>query len=264
MANKPELYIAGYDLHFPKVDWPTFKAMMDFINNNKVDGFIFGGDMFDNSCISHHTRGKPMLRDRGAYKDEETAFIRKILQPLDIALGDATKVWIEGNHDFWEQQLVEEQPELDGIQRGPSLYSDNPGSLTLEEREWEFVPCGQSFKKGFLTFIHGETLTGFGNQGSIMHSKKAVESYCTNVVYGHTHTPQSFTKVLPHDETQKWQSYCMPILGAVNPAYLRNRPTAWLTGFGIIEFQSNGRFNVYPIVVIDGTFVFGGKLYGKK
>jgi len=260
--QKQETYVLCYDMHFPHTDWSTYKALLSFIEQNDVDGFIFGGDQFSNDCISHHTRGKPMLRDKGAYKKEEEQFVKKVLDPLDGLLGDITKVWIEGNHDNWEQQLVEEQPELDGIQRGPSLYSDSPGSLELSERGWQFVPCGKSFKKGFLTFIHGETLTGIGNQAGVMHSKKAVESYCANVVYGHVHSPQSFTKVLPHDETQKWQSWCMPILGNVNPGYLRNKPTAWLNGFGVVEFRGDGTFNVYPVICIGGKCSYGGKVYG--
>lgn len=259
------LYIAAYDMHFPEIDWPTWKALWQFMGENPINGFVFGGDQFTNNCISRHTRGKPMLRDKGAYTREEKDFTKRILDPLDILLDkyDAEKVWIEGNHDDWEQQLVEEQPELDGLQRGPSRFSDAPGSLGLEERGWQFVPCGTSFKKGFLTFIHGETLTGIGNQVAGIHAKKAVEAYATNVVYGHMHQPQTFTKILPHDTTQKWQAHCMPIIGATNPSYLRNRPTAWLNGFGIVEFRADGTFNVYPVIVVNGKFSFGGKVYGK-
>jgi hypothetical protein len=37
--------------------------------------------------------------------------------------------------------------------------------------------------------------------------------------------------------------------GATHPDYLRNRPTAWLNGFSIVElYTANGFFNLYPVV----------------
>lgn len=249
---KTELWVCGYDLHYPKVNWPTWNAMLDFIRQNKIDGFVFGGDQFDNQCISHHTKGKPGLREKAAYKRDEDGFKKKILEPLESALGGAKRVWIVGNHDNWEQELVDEAPELDGIQRIKTLPLSN----------WEVSEFGKRFRHGKLDFVHGEAATGVGNQGSVMHSRKMVDLFCTNVVYGHMHSPQSFTKVLPFDEKEKWQAYCLPILGDTNPSYLHNRPTAWLNGFGIVEFLSSGCFNVYSVVVVGGKFVFGGKVYG--
>lgn len=251
---KSEMLVVAYDLHFPKVNWPTWDAMMEFLGENEVEGFLFGGDQFHNDPISHHTKGKPLLREVGAYKKEEKKFIEKILDPLDGILGQAEKFWIIGNHDDWEDEMITEQPELDGIQR---KYT-----LGLEERGWEIIPFGEHKKMGKLTFTHGDAATGIGNQASLYHAKKMVEMYCGNLVYGHMHSPQSYTKVLPFDSSEKWMSYCMPTLGDTNPKYLENRPTAWLNGFGIVEFQEGGNFNVYPVIVTKGKFSYGGKTYG--
>lgn len=250
--DKTELMLCGYDLHYPLVNWPSFNVMMDFISRNKVDYFLFGGDQFNNDSISHHTKGKPLLRIPGSFREDEEGFKKEILAPLEKLLGSTTKrIWIEGNHDNWVQQLVEQQPEFDGMQREKSLPLQN----------WQVISMGQSFRKGHCTFIHGEQLSGIGNQASVMHSRKAVENFCNNVVYGHMHSPQSFTKVLPFDNTQKWQAWCSPILGDVNPAYLHNRPTAWLNGFTIVEYHKDGMFNVYPVIVTNGRCVFAGKVY---
>jgi hypothetical protein len=53
-----------------------------------------------------------------------------------------------------------------------------------------------------------------------------------------------------------------PILGTLNPAYIRNRPTGWANGTTLVEFHPNGCFNCYPIVVSKGNFGWGGKMYG--
>lgn len=245
------------DIHWPKTNKKTLGAAFSFIKRNPVDAVIKLGDQFDNEEISHHNKKKIIFKERGKYKKCTESYEKEVLIPVEVASPKAEHIWIEGNHDFWERELVQEQPELEGtIERSELLH--------LEDRGWKVVPCGEAFRKGKLTFIHGETLTGVGNQASQYHAKKAVESYCSSVVYGHLHSPQTYTKVLPHDQTQKWQAYCMPILGDVNPGYLRNRPTAWLNGFGIVEFQKNGNFNVYQVIVSDGVFTFGGKTYSYK
>jgi hypothetical protein len=241
---------------------PTWNAILDFLakNRSSIAGFYFGGDQMDNQEISHHTAGKPLLRTPGSYKKNTTNFNELILEPLDRLLDkDAKKVWQTGNHDDWEAQLVERQPELQGTVERPIL-------LDLEKRGWRVLPIGDHFQLGKLTLLHGEVLSGIGNQTSNYHAKRAVETYCSSVVYGHLHSPQSYTKILPHNRTDKWQAWCAPIAGATNPGYLHNRPTAWLNGLMIIELHEptnkNSNFNVYSVVVSDGKFCFAGKTYG--
>ena len=258
------LWVACYDLHYPKIHKPTWTAILDFIakNNDKIAGFIFGGDMHDNQEISHHTTGKPLLRPPGSYALHTEGFDRFILSPLESILpADAKKVWIEGNHEFWVNQLIERQPELQGTLERPLL-------LNLVARGWEVLPLGAGKNLGKLLVVHGEGLTGIGNQASIYHAKRAVESFCCSVLYGHLHSAQSYTKVLPHNTRDKWIGYSSPAACSTNPDYLQNRPTAWVNGFVIVELhepeKKNSNFNTYPIIVSDGMFSFGGNIYGKK
>lgn len=251
-----KLYIFAPDLHFPIVHWPTYDAMLDFVAKNKIDGFVFGGDQFDNQEVSPHTRGKHLLREGKRLAQHTKDFDTKILKPLEKLLEKSEKIYIHGNHDAWLEQFIEEHPELQGSLERESL-------LRLEERGWKVIPCGKVFKKGKLTFAHGEQLTGIGNQVSGQPAKKAVDAYCGSVLFGHFHSLQVFGKVMPYDGSQKWAGYCSPCLCNTNPAYLRNRPTSFISGFTIVEFHGDS-FNVYPIVVTKGRFAFGGKEYGSK
>lgn len=253
-TKKTSTYVVAHDLHFPAMSKKTWNAMMEFIKDVKPQGFIFGGDQFDNNEISHHTKGKPFYRPRAEFNRNTTEFARNILGPLERSLGDAERTWIIGNHDRFEHDLIEEQPELEGI-------IERVDTLKLEERGWDIVPLGHAKKLGELNVIHGEVLTGIGNQAGAFPAKKAIELYASNVLAGHTHAPQSFTKISPVEARKKYMAWIAPILGEVNPAYLRNRPTAWLNGFTIVELRAKGFFNVYPVVVIDGTFCYGGKEY---
>jgi hypothetical protein len=237
----PELWVAVFDLHYPQVHWPTWKAIMEFCDKNKVTGFIFGGDQFDNAEISHHNRNKPIFKERASYRRNTDGFDKNILREVEKRVkGD--KVWIIGNHDDWERQLIESMPELEGTVERELL-------LGLEKRKWTVVPLGHAYKLGKLAVIHGEVLTGIGNQAGAFPAKKAVELYAGSVLAGHTHAPQSFTRISPVNTKDKWMGWIAPIAGGTNPAYLRNRPTAWANGFVVVEKQSDGIFNCYPVIV---------------
>lgn len=251
------LWVWLFDVHSPKIHRPTLNAAFHFISDNRklITGFGFGGDQNDNEEISHHNKKKIIFREKGAYKRNTDFFNKEILSPIESFLPDQQRIWISGNHDDWENQLVQEQPELLGTVERVEL-------LNLRDRGWEVVETGGIYKLGKLGVIHGETLSGLGNQASAYHSKRAVEAYGRSTLYGHIHSPQSFAKVAPFTQTDKHMAWCSPIVGFTNPSYLRNRPTAWVNGFTIVEVQDNGNFNVYPVVVTNGKFRYGGKLYG--
>lgn len=255
IISKPNLWIAGYDLHFPKVHKPTLNAMLEFIarNRGKIAGFIAGGDFLDNEEISHHTSGKPLFRPTGSYLRNHKNFQAQVLDPLHAVLPrTAERVWLTGNHEKWSEELVESQPELKGLVENHLL-------LDVEGQGWQYLPCGERFKLGKLSVIHGDQIAGSANV-----AKKAVDLYAGSVLFGHFHSPQSHTRVLPYDISQKWIGVCAPCLGTTNPGYLRNRANAWLNGFVVIELHPNGNFNIVPIITSNGMFSYGGVLYGGK
>ena len=252
--SKPKLFVAVYDLHYPEHHKPTWNAVMNFLGSNKVDGFIFAGDQFNFDCISHHTKNKPLFRLRAGYMKDVEGFDRDILTPLEKVLGSADKRYIIGNHERFEQDLIEEQPELEDL-------VDHVRLLKLVRRGWTVIPLGHCTKIGKLTVIHGEILSGFGNQTAANTARKAVELYAGNVLAGHIHTLQQFVKVSPVDQKDKWVGTISPAACALNPAYLRNRPASWVNGFTIVELMEGGTFNLYPIVITNGKFCYGGKVY---
>jgi predicted phosphodiesterase len=249
------LWVVAHDMHFPKVHWKTFDAMCLFMSKNKVRGFVFGGDQFDNAEISHHNKNKPIFKERASYRRNTENFRTQILEQIESILPKtATKVWIIGNHERFEQDLIEEMPELEGM-------IDHAELLQLARKGWQVIELGHAYTLGKLAIIHGEVLTGYGNQAPMCSAKKAVELYAGNVLAGHTHAPQSFTRVSPVGESSRWMGWIAPILGSTNPDYLRNRPTAWVNGFTVVEVRDDGRFNLFPIYVHKGEFTYGGNTY---
>jgi hypothetical protein len=247
--KKPKLYVAAFDLHWPKPHKPTVNAMLDFVRKNNIDGFIFGGDVFDNDHVSHHNKGKISIEASGTIAKDTKTFDDGLFTELNQILPKSCrKIWMDGNHDDWLNQYLEQHPQMAG-----SIERQN--TLHLKSRGWEYFPCGSIVRIGRLCFIHGETL------GGKYHAQTAVDRYCTNVAYGHFHTMQSAVKILPHNAEQRWVAQSFPAMCGLNPTYLRNKPTAWVNGFGIFEFYDGGFFNMWPVVVTRGRFTFGGRVY---
>src|SRR5882672_11660152 len=131
MPNKVRRWIIAHDLHYPLVAWDAWKAMLELIKDIKPEGFLFGGDQLDNTEISHHNSNKPFYKERRSYLRNQENFDEEILTPLEKLLPrGCEKVWLTGNHDFWEFEFVETHPELEGL-------IDRPTALKLEERGWE-------------------------------------------------------------------------------------------------------------------------------
>src|ERR1035441_2680281 len=117
MPPLPLRYVLAYDIHYPEFDRGAWNCLLDYTRRNKVDGFIFGGDQLDLSCISHHNATKPLYRPKGALKSNLDGFKREVLDPIDEAIGPkADKRFLMGNHEAWlTEQLAETNPELDGM-----------------------------------------------------------------------------------------------------------------------------------------------------
>jgi len=250
------LNVVLHDIHYPKINRPAFNAVMDFLGKNKVDSITLGGDQLDFEEIAHHNKGKGLYKLPGSYTKNIRGFDEEVLTPIESVTKSAKKTYHIGNHERFEFDFIEEHPELVGT-------VDHVETLGLKERGWNVIPLGHCSKLGKLTVIHGETLSGIGNQAGMYPSRKAVELYGTSVLAGHTHAPQSFTRIAPVEKIQKHMGWIAPCLCTVNPTYLRNRPTAWLSGFTIVEVRSNGDFNLYPIIINNGKFTFAGETYGK-
>lgn len=252
--TKAGLWVLSGDEHYPEIHKPSFNAQMEFLEVNKklIRGYAKTGDQHDNSEISHHNKRRIIFKETGSYKRNTDGYLRDVLDPIESVLEpEVEKHWIDGNHEHWERQLIEENPEFEGSIERHKLYD-------IVGRGWNYHPTGTGFDIGKLHVIHGETLKGSN------HAKNAVETYAQSVAYFHFHTTQQWTKILPQAKTDKWVGFACPCMCNKNPVYLRNGPTAWLNGFTIVDVREDGNFNVFQAIISDGQFSYAGRTYGKK
>jgi predicted phosphodiesterase len=250
-----EMWLLAPDLHYPRHSRRTWWALVDFARRNKVHGFVFMGDQFDNAEISHHNAGKPLYKPVGSYAQYTRCFERDIMRQLPAF---KRRVWMIGNHDQWEYDMDETHPELQGA-------LDRVTALNLYARGWDVIKNGRALALcKHLTIIHGDQLKGaMGYMGANV-PRKAIDIYGKSVAFGHTHTFQVQSSVNPIEVSKKRVGWNLPVLCELNPDYMRNRPSAWVNGFGIVEVRPDGTFSLWPVVVTNGVFTFAGRTYGSK
>jgi hypothetical protein len=249
-------FIATFDLHYgyerrgghkvPLHDIKAWNATVAFAKDFQPDIWIAGGDMIDCGVISHHNHGKPGATEGLKLKSDIKDACKLIIAP--IVTFSKQQVYITGNHERWLDDLVERQPELEGI-------IDLTALLGLEN--WEVIPQGGAYNLGKLTFIHGDQI-----KGGEHCAKAAVISYERSVRFGHFHTFQAYTKTSALDYKNAKTGMAIPCLCGKTPKYGSGAPNRWTQGFlyGYVN-EKDGSFHDNVVIILNGECVVNGKLY---
>lgn len=236
-----------FDIHFPNHQKKQIELIQDLCYYEEPDCLIYGGDQLDMAPLSHWNDNKPQKMENQRVASHYNDFDNEILKPFEKVCKKAKKVWIVGNHEDWAREKVERDPQLEGI-----IEPEN--FLKLKERNYEIVPLNNIYKLGKLNIIHG----CYTNQ---YHSGKHVNIFERNVLYGHTHTFQEFTKVSPVDTDDAHSAISIGCLCNKNPDFLEGKPNAWVNGFAVVYVWPNGNFQVFPVKIFNNQFVFNNRLY---
>lgn len=236
-----------YDAKYPKHETAVLKFLKDFAPHY----LIWGGDQLDLDCISIHTRGKPKLTENLRLSDDYEGF-NILMDTVDKHLKSVEKkVMLEGNHEYFVRHVIEEWPQLtEGI-------IEVPNALNLKSRGYTWVERRHAYRVGKLWFIHGDFRDAYI---PAYHAKAISQLYNRSIVYGHFHSCQGFVNTSPID-SHSTLAQSIGTLGAVNPHWMRNKPNAWINQFAVFFSHPNGDFNLYPVTISDGRFVFDGVMY---
>lgn len=244
--HHPHLISAVHDYSNPKRETPLIKFMKDFQPNYLIQG----GDQLDLGVIAHWNRGKPRLTENGRlYQDYET--YNQVLDQREKVLKSLEKHYmLEGNHEFWIQQLLDESPMYEGI-------LEIQRNLNLNSRGIKWIEARKHIAIGKLNFIHGDYKEGY----LPIYAAKAIAAiYGRSVVYGHQHFNQVYSAQTPFD-SRPYQVWGVGCLCNLNPGWKRNSPAAWLNSFGIGYIHDDGNFDFQVINIVDGQFVFDKRVY---
>jgi predicted phosphodiesterase len=240
--------VGVWDLHYPHHDKKLWRNVMRFLKDFEPDVFVFGGDNMNMDAVDHWKQEKGAKRplENKRLKGEYKGFVTEVHNPLVAVLKpECRKIWHKGNHEDWVERYIDAHPEVEGL-------------LEIEENiplsDWEVYDYGLTAKIGKLLTHHGEYCNKYS-------AAKTVEVYGRNILYGHGHTYQVYTKTTPIS-TESHTATEVPCACRLNPAYMQNRPNAWVNGFAVFYVLPNGNFNVYTVVAVNGRFVApNGKVY---
>lgn len=246
------------DIHYPLHDETSLNAVLKFIPWFKPDEIVLLGDGLEMQSIDHwkQEKGNAKYFEGKRLLKEYDGFIRDILEPLEKLCPKAKKVFMGGNHEEWAYQLVDRQPQLEGMVE-PEI------AMNLEKRGWLWIPylikqAGKMipgmYKIGKLTFVHGQYT-------NIYHASKTASCYDKSTCYGHTHDLQLYTKVHAEDPGDYHTAQSIGCLCNLSPTYLWGRPNRWVHSFGALYVRPTGHYNLYVPVIIGGQFVFNGELF---
>ena len=240
------------DIHYPHIDQRVFEVLNEFIFDYDPDELVYMGDQVSLDCISYWNKSKPLLKEGQRLIKDFEGFDEEILQVHEnITRPNIRRTFIMGNHEERITSYVEEHPELED-------FLDIDTNLNLTERGYKVINFNEVHKVGKLYVMHGRNW-------NMYHAKKTVEEFEGNVVYAHVHNPQMYTKISPVDAKGYHMATSLPCLCNIKPDYKKNAPNHWVNGFGIVEhLPATGFFNLYTIIIIEGSFMYNGKYYGKN
>lgn len=221
--------------------------------DEKWDYYIELGDMLDMTALTGWTKTSPSAIDWDSIGGE----IRVANKHLDImskAVGQADMRYSFGNHEERLLHFREKHQYDDYWRKNKSNIPYLSRDLKLKERGFKTYSQNSVHQIGKLHFYHG-------NDYGTNHCRNNVRNYGVNIVYGHVHAPERFTKVSPINSNpiSAWSLGCLCTL---NPKWKKGAPNKWANGFAVAYFLEGGNFQFYPIDIVKGTFVApNGKLY---
>lgn len=234
------------DVHDVKAHSVLLQIASDF----KPTHIINGGDGLDCGAISHHRLAEGARSVEGFRLSRDADLYRKeVLAPLEKL--KSARIYIEGNHEAWLEQFLDQVPGLEGAVSLDSL-------LKLSQNGWTLKPQGSVVTiGGKLHFLHGDTVRGGDNC-----AKSAVISYGRSVLFGHYHTSQRYTKHNALDATDIHRGFAVGCLCRRDPRFIKSAPNRWSQSIALIEEETKtGQFQVNEIEISEGKAIYNGKIY---
>lgn len=242
-------YLVVADIHIPEQNSEAVKCVLKVMDDIKLDGFINLGDYLDLACISHWNKNK-RKKIEGKRLKEDYILGNALLDEFDKRLPQkCDKRFLKGNHELWVDDMVDEQPMLDGL-------FDIDSALKLKERGYSVSKYNEIIRIGKLNLTHG--IYACANA-----VKKHLDECKTNIMFGHIHTTAEQLSSSPARQLA-FAGYSVGCLSDLAPDYAKNRPNAWSHGFAIVYFYPNGNFQVDNVRIIQGKCILNGKEYSGK
>jgi len=204
---KVKRYIVTPDKHFPLADMKAISVVCQAIEIIKPDGYIDLGDTGEWASVSrfqYKNKKQPPLEIQLPIICKEVEEVNKGMDIIDESLNRAKvkdRHFVQGNHEEWLNNFVEEHPYL-------AKDFLVPNALKLKKRGYKFHKLGKMLKIGKLNFYHGH------HYASVHHARNHLIRLGGNVMYGHHHDIQQSSVTHIDGVKSAWSIGCLKDMGS--------------------------------------------------
>jgi len=234
----PDMHLDPFDTELH----PAYRVAREYVLDIKPDILVFMGDSGEFASLSNWNKKKPKIAEGRRYKDDYES-VKEELYLYRYALPDTEMIYIIGNHEKRAEWYVEKNPAM-------ADHIDIINDLHLEELEMTVVPFGEAYQIGQLWWAHG----WFYNK---YHANKTLHEFGDNILYCHVHSFQQDTRNV-HFARKEQIAQCVGCLTHRYPDWKGQKPTRFQNGHVTVEYNHYGEFQLYPHIIINGGFSYGG------
>jgi predicted DNA-binding protein YlxM (UPF0122 family) len=239
-------YIVVTDLHVPEQNTSAVNCVLQVMDDIKFDGILNLGDYLDLAVVSHWNKNKHKTLEGKRLKNDYIMG-NALLDEFDKRLPkNSDKRFFKGNHEQWIDDLVEENPALDGL-------FDIASGLKLQERGYKVYSYNHIERIGRLCMTHGM----YATTNTV---KKHLDELKVNIMIGHGHQIEQRMASSAAREISL-AGYEVGCLTNLDPDYAKHRANCHSHGFAIVYFYPNGYFDVNLVRIISGKCIVRGKEY---
>ena len=246
-----ETVVVFPDIHFPNHDEKAFNCALNIIKKVKPTGFLCLGDFADGESVSHwqwRKKKRPPTEYQLPMIYKEIDEVNEGLDQIDSALKSVKckkKIMVQGNHELWFDNFVEENPYLDHL--------GSRKAFKIDSRGYKWYPYGKIFK------VLGSKLYAYhgGHYGGIAHARTHALQFGCNIIYGHTHDSQKAT--VQHIDGAH-MAHSLGCLTDMTKDYLKGRPTNSSHNVGVEDIFTNGNFNLVVLEIVNGYTSYCGEI----
>jgi predicted phosphodiesterase len=230
------------DLHAPYHDKKAYELFIKAARIIKPDTLVVIGDFADFYAVSSHLKDPT----RPGFSRE----VKEVRRQLEALRGIGTRrLFLAGNHENrLDRYLQSRAPELYGTLTVPEI-------LGLEEEGFEYHPYQEVITIGKVSFVHDLGFSGVNG------TRQTLAAYPGNIVYGHTHRFNCYTKGdLKRNTYTAWNvgwlgdSHKIDYLPAVKVKQ------DWVKGFLLVYLEDNGTPHFSPMKITNNKVLLEGKL----
>ncbi len=225
------------DIHFPFQNDEALHAALEFGNEKDIDCVYLNGDIMDAYQLSRHE--KDPRRRSFSYELDCT---RTFLTSLREMFPNALIYYKIGNHDArYEKFIIQAAPHLldiEAVQLSELLKFKELNIQEVKSMQWAYI--------GKLPILHGHELPV--KSGGVNPARTVQLKLNKQGVVNHFHRETRANG--KHFDDNVYTTYSLGCLCDLFPNYMPINE--WGHGFGYVEVEPNGNYQMFQKTVING------------